>query len=48
MVEAHFTGIRPLVNKSGAERPAAQQAARHYGLNGVFSFFFTGTPLICT
>ena len=43
MVEALFPFNHPLVNKT-----RKSGLAGFYGVNGVLSFFFTATPLICT
>jgi hypothetical protein len=52
MVEARFPVDHPLVNKTVCGAPCSQRvesgAALFYGLNGVLSFLFTATPLICT
>jgi hypothetical protein len=53
MVEARFPVDHPLVNKAVCGAPLqrsgwSQGLPWFYGLNGVLSFFFTATPLICT
>jgi hypothetical protein len=46
MIEASFTTMLQLSNNRGSDPASGGRPS--YGLNSVFSFFFTATPLIFT